>query len=159
LDFYSNSVSPKLPAVTKAKGVKTLNWAICATIQAIYPVIGGGAPFRNHGKLVAESGVISWLRIQELFRCQSFHQYGVIGSPIVVGLLSIQLIKHLPLRSIGGQSIVIAGKNYSYGIWIGGALFSMGWAITGACPGPLFAQMGSGIGVAAVIVLAALTGT
>jgi uncharacterized membrane protein YedE/YeeE len=111
------------------------------------------------GKLVAESGVISWLRIQELFRCQSFHWYGVIGSPIVVGLLSIQLIKHLPLRSIGGQLIVIAGKNSSYGIWIGGALFGMGWAITGTCPGPLFAQLGSGVGVAAVIVLAALTGT
>ena len=111
------------------------------------------------GIILTKSEVISWFRIQEMFRFQAFHMYGVIGSAIVVGMISIQLIKRNRLKSIDGEPIVIADKQFNHGIWIGGFIFGLGWAITGACPGPLFAQLGSGVGAAAVMILAALAGT
>jgi uncharacterized membrane protein YedE/YeeE len=111
------------------------------------------------GIILTKSEVISWFRIQEMFRFQSFHMYGVIGSAVVVGMLSIQLIKRLRLRTIGGEPIHIAPKKYAHGTWIGGFIFGLGWAITGACPGPLFAQFGSGVEAAAVLIGAALAGT
>ena len=111
------------------------------------------------GIILTKSEVISWFRIQEMFRFQAFHMYGVIGSAIVVGLVSIQLIKRNHLKTITGEPIVIADKKYTHGTWIGGIIFGLGWAITGACPGPLFAQLGSGVGGAAVMILAALAGT
>ncbi|GAB3674097.1 YeeE/YedE thiosulfate transporter family protein [Hymenobacter agri] len=111
------------------------------------------------GIILTKSEVISWFRIQEMFRFQSFHMYGVIGSAIAVGLVSIQLIKRNHLKTITGEPIVIADKQFNHGVWIGGLLFGLGWALTGACPGPMFAQLGSGIGAAAVLILAALAGT
>ena len=111
------------------------------------------------GIILTKSEVISWFRIQEMFRFQAFHMYGVIGSAILVGLVSIQLIKRNRLTSMDGEPIVIADKKFNHGIWIGGFIFGLGWALTGACPGPLFAQLGSGIGSAAVLILAALAGT
>jgi len=111
------------------------------------------------GIILTKSEVVSWFRIQEMFRFQSFHMYGVIGSAILVGMVSIQLIKRNRLQSIDGEEIKIADKQYNHGVWIGGFLFGLGWAITGACPGPLFAQLGSGVGAAAVLILAALAGT
>ncbi|MDU0372672.1 DUF6691 family protein [Hymenobacter endophyticus] len=111
------------------------------------------------GVILTKSEVVSWFRIQEMFRFQSFHMYGVIGSAIVVGMLSIQLIKRNRLRTINGEEIRLADKQYSHGVWLGGLLFGLGWAITGACPGPLFAQLGSGVPAAAVMILAALAGT
>jgi len=111
------------------------------------------------GIILTKSEVISWFRIQEMFRFQSFHMYGVIGSAIVVGLISIQLIKRNRIKTISGEPITLADKKFNHGIWIGGFIFGLGWAITGACPGPLFAQLGSGVGAAAVMILAALAGT
>lgn len=111
------------------------------------------------GIVLTKSEVISWFRIQEMFRFQAFHMYGVIGSAIVVGLVSIQLIKRNHLKTINGEEITLADKKYNHGTWIGGTIFGLGWALTGACPGPLFAQLGSGVGSAAVLVLAALAGT
>ncbi|MBO3272176.1 DUF6691 family protein [Hymenobacter defluvii] len=111
------------------------------------------------GIILTKSEVVSWFRIQEMFRFQSFHMYGVIGSAVVVGMVSLQLIKRNHLRTLSGEPIVIADKKYNHGVWIGGLLFGFGWALTGACPGPLFAQLGSGIGAAAVMILAALAGT
>ncbi|OWP64195.1 transporter [Hymenobacter amundsenii] len=111
------------------------------------------------GIILTKSEVISWFRIQEMFRFQAFHMYGVIGSAIVVGMISIQLIKRNRLKSINGEEIKLADKKFNHGIWIGGFIFGLGWAITGACPGPLFAQLGSGLGAAAVMILAALAGT
>jgi len=111
------------------------------------------------GIILTKSEVISWFRIQEMFRFQSFHMYGIIGSAIVVGMISIQLIKRNRLKSMDGEPIVLADKKFNHGIWIGGFIFGLGWALTGACPGPLFAQLGSGIGSAAVLILAALAGT
>ena len=111
------------------------------------------------GLILTKSEVISWWRIQEMFRFQAFHMYGVIGSAVVVGLISIQLIKRNRLTTINGEPIVIADKKFTHGAWIGGILFGLGWALTGACPGPLFAQLGSGVPAAAVLILAALAGT
>ena len=111
------------------------------------------------GIILTKSEVISWFRIQEMFRFQAFHMYGVIGSAIVVGMISIQLIKRNRLKSMDGEPIMIADKKFNHGIWIGGFIFGIGWALTGACPGPLFAQLGSGVGSAAVLILAALAGT
>ena len=111
------------------------------------------------GIILTKSEVISWFRIQEMFRFQAFHMYGVIGSAVVVGLLSIQLIKRNRLKTLNGEPIRIADKQYNHGTWIGGIIFGLGWALTGACPGPLFAQLGSGVGAATVLILAALAGT
>ena len=113
------------------------------------------------GIILTKSEVISWWRIQEMFRFQSFHMYGVIGSAVVVGMVSIQLIKRNRLKSLDGELITLADKKYNHGTWIGGTIFGLGWALTGACPGPLFAQLGAGVGVGAVavLILAALAGT
>ena len=111
------------------------------------------------GIILTKSEVISWFRIQEMFRFQAFHMYGVIGSAIVVGMISIQLIKRNRLKSMDGKPILIADKKFNHGVWIGGFIFGLGWTLTGACPGPLFAQLGSGVNSAAVLILAALAGT
>ena len=111
------------------------------------------------GIILTKSEVISWWRIQEMFRFQSFHMYGVIGSAILVGMVSIQLIKRNRLKSMDGEVITLADKQYTHGTWIGGTIFGLGWALTGACPGPLFAQLGAGVGAVAVLILAALAGT
>ena len=93
------------------------------------------------GIILTKSEVISWFRIQEMFRFQAFHMYGVIGSAMLVGMISIQLIKRNRLKSIDGEEIKLADKQFNHGIWIGGFIFGLGWALTGACPGPLFAQL------------------
>ncbi len=111
------------------------------------------------GIILTKSEVVSWFRIQEMFRFQAFHMYGVIGSAVAVGLVSIQLIKRYKLRSIDGEAINLTDKKFSPGVWIGGLLFGLGWALTGACPGPMFAQLGSGVPAAAVLILTALAGT
>ena len=113
------------------------------------------------GIILTKSEVISWWRIQEMFRFQSFHMYGVIGSAVVVGMISIQLIKRNRLKSLDGELITLPDKKYTHGTWIGGTIFGLGWALTGACPGPLVAQIGAGVGVGAVavLILAALAGT
>jgi uncharacterized membrane protein YedE/YeeE len=111
------------------------------------------------GIILTKSEVVSWWRIQEMFRFQHFHMYGVIGSAILVGMVSVQLIKRNRLKTINGEEIKPADKKFSHGVWIGGFIFGLGWALTGACPGPLFAQLGSGSGPAAVLIVAALAGT
>ena len=111
------------------------------------------------GIVFVKAEVISWFRIQEMFRLQSFHMYGVIGSAIVTGIISIQLIKRLNVKTIHGEEIVIPDKVFKKGQIIGGFIFGLGWAITGACPGPLFAQIGSGYTVVLVTLISALAGT
>jgi len=111
------------------------------------------------GIVFVKAEIISWFRIQEMFRLQSFHMYGVIGSAIVTGIISIQLIKRLNIKSIHGETINIPTKVFKKGQVIGGFIFGLGWAITGACPGPLFAQIGSGYTVILVTLVAALAGT
>jgi len=111
------------------------------------------------GIVLVKSEVISWFRIQEMFRFQAFHMYGVIGSAVVVGIISVRLIKRFNLRSVNGEPIVISKKEFTWGNVYGGLIFGLGWAITGACPGPLFALIGSGLPVIAVTLLSAVAGT
>lgn len=111
------------------------------------------------GILLVKSEVISWYRIQEMFRLQSFHMYGVIGSAVVTGMISVFLIKKLNIKTIYGEAIQFTDKQFNKGQIYGGLLFGLGWAITGACPGPLFAQIGSGASVIIVTLLSAIAGT
>ncbi len=111
------------------------------------------------GIILVKSEVISWFRIQEMFRLQSFHMFGVIGSAVVVGIISVWLIKKFNVKTIRGEKIVIPDKVFNKGQIYGGLIFGFGWAITGACPGPLFAQIGSGFSVVIVTLLSAIAGT
>lgn len=111
------------------------------------------------GIILIKSEVISWFRIQEMFRFQSFHMYGIIGSAVIVGIISVQIIKRLGIKTINGEKIVISPKDFSKGQILGGLLFGFGWALTGACPGPMFALIGSGFTVVIVMLLSAIFGT
>ncbi len=111
------------------------------------------------GILFVKAEVISWFRIQEMFRFQSFHMYGIIGSAVLVGIISVALIKHFNIKTIYGEPIVLSPKKFNKGQIYGGLIFGFGWAITGACPGPLFAQIGTGATVIAVTLLSAIAGT
>ncbi len=111
------------------------------------------------GIVFVKAEIVSWFRIQEMFRFQSFHMYGVIGSAIAVGMLSVFLIKRYNAKSIEGEKIKLDDKKFNKGQIYGGLTFGLGWAITGACPGPLFAQIGTGATVILVTLLSAIAGT
>lgn len=111
------------------------------------------------GVVLVKAEVISWFRIQEMFRLQSFHMYGVIGSAVAVGALSVFLIKKFNIKTIYGEPIVFINKEFNKGNIIGGLLFGFGWALTGACPGPLYAQIGNGATVIIVTLFSAIAGT
>ena len=113
------------------------------------------------GVVLTKSEVLSWFRIQEMFRFQSFRMYGIIGSAIATAALSLQLIKRAHLKSISGETISVPGKQLGSGIRyaVGGTIFGLGWALTGACPGPFFALIGNGVTVMIAAVISALFGT
>ncbi|MCB0519857.1 MAG: YeeE/YedE family protein [Lewinellaceae bacterium] len=111
------------------------------------------------GIVLVKSEVISWFRIQEMFKLQSFHMYGVIGTAVVVGAISVFLIKKLKIKTIHGEPITFSDKEFRKGQIFGGLIFGLGWAITGACPGPLFAQLGTGVTVVSITILSAIAGT
>jgi uncharacterized protein len=111
------------------------------------------------GIVFVKAEIISWYRIQEMFRLHSFHMYGVIGTAVVVGMLSVWAIKKFNLKTIQGETVVFQPKPFQWGNVIGGTMFGLGWAITGACPGPLFAQIGSGFLVVIITLLSAIAGT
>jgi uncharacterized membrane protein YedE/YeeE len=110
--------------------------------------------------VLTKSEVLSWFRIQEMFRFQSFRMYGIIGTAIATAALSVAIIKHFRLSSLSGEVISIPGKHSHSGMRyaVGGTTFGLGWALTGACPGPLFALIGNGVTVMIVAVLSALLG-
>lgn len=111
------------------------------------------------GIVFVKAEIISWYRIQEMFRLHSFHMYGVIGTAVVVGIISVWLIKRFNIKTIQGEQVVFHNKQFHWGTVVGGFMFGLGWAITGACPGPLFAQIGSGFLVVIVTLLSAIAGT
>lgn len=112
------------------------------------------------GLILAKSEVISWYRIQEMFHFQAFHMYGVIGSAVVVGALSLFLINRFQIRNLAGETF--KAKSFSMDsmkrYWIGGTFFGIGWALTGACPGPIYTLIGSGAYVMLITLSAALLG-
>jgi uncharacterized membrane protein YedE/YeeE len=111
------------------------------------------------GVILIKAEVISWFRIQEMFRFQALHMYGIFALAIAFGVMGVWLIKKFKIKSLAGEDIRIEDKEYSIGNVIGGLMFGFGWALTGACPGPLYALIGSGIGVVVVLLLSAVAGT
>lgn len=112
------------------------------------------------GIVLTKSEVISWYRIYEMFNFQSFHMYGIIGSAVLLGMIITQSIKGLALKSIDGEKIKINPKAPVFWRYlIGGTLFGLGWAMTGACPGPMFVLVGSGASVFLLVIASAMLGT
>lgn len=111
------------------------------------------------GIALVKGEVISWYRIQEMFRLESFHMYGVIGTAVAVGVVSVFLIKKLRARTLYNEEINFTDKRFTKGQVIGGLIFGLGWAMTGACPGPLFALVGTGAFVMLVAIASAIAGT
>ncbi|WP_281867945.1 DUF6691 family protein [Flavobacterium sp. GSB-24] len=111
------------------------------------------------GIVFVKAEIISWFRIQEMFHLQSFFMYGVIGSAVAVGVVSVFIIKKFNIKTLQGEKIEIQPKTFNKGQIYGGLMFGFGWAITGACPGPLFAQIGTGATVIIVTLLSAIAGT
>ena len=111
------------------------------------------------GIVFVKAEIISWFRIQEMFRLQSFFMYGVIGTAVLVGMLSVWIIKKYNIKTLSGEVVKFEDKTFNKGQIFGGLIFGIGWAITGACPGPLFAQIGRGFLVVIVTLLSAIAGT
>jgi uncharacterized membrane protein YedE/YeeE len=121
-----------------------------------YPLLGVG-----FGIVLTKSEVVSWFRIQEMFRFQSPRMYEIIASAVAVAAASVAFIKKVGLKTISGEPITIPPKTLGNGIRyaVGGTIFGLGWALTGACPGPLFALVGDGVPVMIVAIVSALAGT
>jgi len=115
------------------------------------------------GVVLIKSEVVSWFRIQEMFRFQSFFMYGVLGSAVATAALAVWLIKSIGPRAFTGETIRFVPKPWESGArhryWIGGTLFGLGWGLAGTCPGPIYALIGYGAGGAVVALVAALIGT
>jgi len=111
------------------------------------------------GIVATKAEVLSWFRIQEMFRFQSFHMYGIIGSAVAAGLVSYLLIKKFKLKTIEGEEVAIVPKPFKKSFFYGGFIFGLGWALTGACPGPMYALVGNGFLVYIVAIIAAIAGT
>jgi len=131
--------------------------SVCAAISGIaYPALGV-----LFGFTLTRSEVISWFRIQEMFRFQSPRMYLIIASAIAVAAISVALIKRLQLKTVTGEPISIPPKTMGKGVRyvVGGTIFGIGWALAGACPGPLFVLVGNGVTVMLVVICSALCGT
>jgi uncharacterized protein len=111
------------------------------------------------GIILIKGQVADWFRIQEMFRLQQFHMFGIIGSAILTAMFSLWLLRRLNARSTLGKPITVNSKQRHHGQMIGGFIFGLGWAATGACPGPLFAQIGSGASIVLLTLASALLGT
>jgi uncharacterized membrane protein YedE/YeeE len=112
------------------------------------------------GTIMYKAQLVSWFRIYEMFRFESFHMYGVIGSAVGLGIIFVQLIKRFKIKSIEGQEIEIAPKDKGFARYIlGGTIFGLGWALAGACPGPMYVLVGAGAFSILIVIASALLGT
>ncbi len=112
------------------------------------------------GVVLTKSEAVSWYRIYEMFQFQSFHMYGIITVAVVTGIVGLQIIKRVQLKNIKGEPIQVPDKEEgSIRYWLGGIFFGLGWALVGACPGPIFILVGAGFLPAIVILIGALLGT
>lgn len=112
------------------------------------------------GILMYKAQLVSWFRIYEMFRFESFHMFGVIGSGVGLGIIIVQIIKRTKMKSIEGQSIEIAPKDKGIARYLlGGTIFGLGWALAGACPGPMYVLVGTGAFSILIVVATALLGT
>jgi uncharacterized membrane protein YedE/YeeE len=113
------------------------------------------------GIVLMKGEVISWFRIYEMFRFESFHMYGVILSAVLTAMVSLRLLRRSRDRALTGEEIDVAPKSLGAGTryWAGGTLFGLGWGLVGACPGPIFALVGGGVSVMIVVLASAMVGT
>jgi uncharacterized membrane protein YedE/YeeE len=112
------------------------------------------------GIVLVKSEAVSWYRIFEMFKFQAFHMYGIIGSAVLLGILFIQILKKGNIKSIEGRPISLPPKQRSFARYIlGGSIFGLGWALAGACPGPMYVLLGTGVYSMVIIILAAVLGT
>lgn len=126
-------------------------------VLALIPYAVAGIAF---GFLTIKSEIASWYRIQEMFRFDSFHMYGVIGSAVIIGVITTWLIKRFQLRSLSGERITLTPKEPTWTRYaLGGTVFGLGWALVGACPGPMLALAGTGASGILLVLFGALTGT
>ena len=110
------------------------------------------------GIVLVKSEVVRWQRVHDMFLFKEPHMYLIIVTGIAVAALSMLLIRRLGIQSIAGESFAYKPKPFHKGVIIGGMLFGAGWAITGACPGPIYAQLGAGVPMALATLLGALSG-
>ncbi|MDB5281225.1 MAG: hypothetical protein JWO06_300 [Bacteroidota bacterium] len=144
----------KTPSVLIEEGKN--NQAVSETFTANFKYILVGIFF---GVVFVKSEVVSWFRIQEMFRLASFHMYGVIGTAVVVATISTLVIKKFKIKTISGEQVVFSERPFNKGNIYGGLMFGFGWAMTGACPGPMYGLIGSGFLVFGVALLSAILGT
>ena len=113
------------------------------------------------GIVLTKGEAISWFRIQEMFRFQGFHMFGIFATALPTAIIGVQLLKRRWRRTLAGEVIVVPPKHLGSGVRyaVGGTIFGLGWALTGACPGPLFALLGSGVTTMAVAIASAMLGT
>ena len=112
------------------------------------------------GIVMAKSEAISWYRIQEMFRFQAFHMYGIIGTAVGLGVIGVAIIKKFKLNDFSGQPILFNPKEFSiFRYLLGGIIFGLGWALSGACPGPMVVNIGYGFLSMVVVFLFAIVGT
>jgi uncharacterized protein len=126
-------------------------------LVALWPFFIVGIVF---GLTLTKAEIVSWFRIQEMFRFQAFHMYGVIGSAIATAALSVYLLQRFAVRTLDGETVQVPAMPIDgYRHVIGGTIFGLGWALTGACPGPLFILVGAGMPVMMVAIVSAVAGT
>ena len=111
------------------------------------------------GFVLTKSEVISWFRIQKMFRFEEAYMYLIICTAIIVGVISVQILKRIKWKSVSKEELDFSGKELNKGTIIGGTIFGVGWAITGACPGPIFAQIGTGEYAAIATLIGAISGS
>lgn len=112
------------------------------------------------GIVLVKSEAVSWYRIFEMFRFQSFHMYGIIGSAVLTGALLVFVFKKLKIKSTEGNPIQFSPKDKGFTRYmVGGIIFGLGWALAGACPGPMYILLGTGVFSMLLVIIAALLGT
>lgn len=112
------------------------------------------------GITMTKSEAISWYRIQEMFHFQSFHMYGIIGTAVVLGMIGVAIAKKMGWKTVDGEDLSLKDKDWSIPRYLfGGTIFGLGWALTGACPGPMYVLLGQGIAMIGLLILSAAFGT